>query len=373
MNHKDYKDLNKLDKRKRLKEIGKVFLKLGFMAFGGPAAHIAMMDEEIIQKKNWISRDKFMDLIGATNLIPGPNSTELAIHLGFERGGVLGLLIGGSAFIFPAMTITLLFAFIYVKFGDIPQVESILYGMKPVIIVIILKALFRLGKSVIKNKFYFALGIFIIGIYLLGIGEIPLLLVSGIFMMIIKNRDRIKDKFFNVSPLALSSIFLIFLKIGSVLYGSGYVLLAFLEAEFVDKLGILTNQQLIDAVAVGQFTPGPVFTTITFIGYLLKGFPGAIVATIGVFTPSFSLVWLLNPVIPKLRNSPWLSGVLDGVNIGALALMTVVSIKLGMSSLIDPLSVIIFIVSLFALIKLKINSPWIIVLGGIIGFLSSVV
>lgn len=370
---KNYKDLNKLEKRERHKEIGKVFFKLGTMAFGGPAAHIAMMDDEIIEKKDWISREKFMDLIGATNLIPGPNSTELAIHLGFERGGGLGLLIGGIAFIFPAMVITLFFAYIYVRFGDVPQVGSILYGMKPVIIVIILNALFRLGKSVIKSKFYFILGIFIIGIYLLGIGEIPLLLLSGIFITLIKNRNRIKEKFFAVSPLSLMAIFLIFLKIGSVLYGSGYVLLAFLEAEFVDKLGILTNQQLVDAVAVGQFTPGPIFTTITFIGYLLKGFPGAIVATIGVFVPSFSLVWLLNPIIPKLRNSTWLSGILDGVNLGALALMAVVTFKLTMTSLIDPISIVIFIISLFTLIKLKINPPWIILLGGIIGFLSNLV
>ncbi len=370
---KQYKSLNKSEKIKRLKEIGKVFFKLGTLAFGGPAAHIAMMDEEIIQKRNWISRDKFMDLIGATNLIPGPNSTELAIHLGFERGGVLGLLIGGISFIFPAMVITLFFAFIYVRFGNIPQVGSILYGMKPVIIVIILNALFRLGKSVIKSMLYFILGIFIIGVYLLGIGEIPILLLSGILIMLINNSHKIKDKLFNVSPLPLITVFLIFLKIGSVLYGSGYVLLAFLEAEFVGKLGILTSQQLIDAVAVGQFTPGPVFTTITFIGYLLRGFPGAIVATVGIFIPSFSLVWLLNPMIPKLRDSFWLSAILDGVNLGALALMTVVSAKLGMASLIDPLSIGIFIVSVFTLIKLKINSPWIIVLGGIIGFLSSVV
>lgn len=372
MNYKDYKDLNKIEKIERQKEILKVFLKLGTLAFGGPAAHIAMMDEEIIQKRKWISRDKFMDLIGATNLIPGPNSTELAIHLGFQRGGALGLLIGGSAFILPAMAIVLLFAFIYVKFGDIPQVGSILYGMKPVIIVIILKALYRLGKSVIKEKKYFLMGVIIIGVYLLGIGEIPLLALSGISMMIIKNKDKIKDKFFSVSPLSIITIFLIFLKIGSVLYGSGYVLLAFLEAEFVDKLGILTNQQLVDSIAVGQFTPGPVFTTITFIGYLLRGFPGAIVATVGVFIPSFLLVWLLNPIIPRLRESTWLSGILDGVNLGALALMTVVSVKLGISSLIDPLSIIIFIVSSFTLIKLKINPPWIIVLGGVVGFLSSI-
>lgn len=371
MNNRDYNDLNKSEKIERQKEIAKVFLKLGTLAFGGPAAHIAMMDEEIIKKRKWITRDKFMDLIGATNLIPGPNSTELAIHLGFERGGPLGLLIGGTAFILPAMAIVLLFAYIYVEFGDIPQVGSILYGMKPVIMVVILQALYRLGKSVIKNKLYFIIGIFTIGIYILGLGEIPLLFLAGLIMMIIQNKDKIKKKFFSISPLPLIIIFLTFLKIGSVLYGSGYVLLAFLEAEFVDKLGILTNQQLIDSIAVGQFTPGPVFTTVTFIGYLLRGFPGAILATIGVFIPSFLLVWILNPIVARLRKSSWMSGILDGVNIGALSLMAVVSLKLGLSSLSDPLTIGIFILSLFALIKLKMNSPLVIISGGVIGLLSS--
>lgn len=371
LERKLYEELNKSEKRERQKEISKVFFKLGILAFGGPAAHIAMMDEEIIQKRNWITRDKFIDLIGATNLIPGPNSTELAIHLGFERGGLLGLFIGGISFIFPAMVITLFFAYIYVEFGDMPQVGSILYGMKPVIIVIILRALFRLGKSVIKSRLYFILGILVIGVYMLGLAEIPLLLLSGFLGMLIKNHPRIKGKFFSISPLALITVFLIFLKIGSVLYGSGYVLLAFLEAEFVRKLGILTNKQLIDAIAVGQFTPGPVFTTVTFIGYLLRGFPGAIVATVGVFIPSFLLVWILNPLVPKLRNSSWLSGMLDGVNLGSLALMAVVSIKLAMASLIDPLSFIILIVSIFTLLRLEINAPWIILLGGVLGFLSS--
>ncbi|MDU5081695.1 chromate transporter [uncultured Tissierella sp.] len=369
----NYKDLNRTDKIERQKEIVKVFLKLGSLAFGGPAAHIAMMEEEIIDKRKWITREKFMDLIGATNLIPGPNSTELAIHLGYERGGLLGLLLAGTFFIFPAMVIVLLFAITYVKYGSIPQVGSILYGMKPVIMAIILQALYRLGKSVIKNKISLVLGLFTIAVYLLGIKEIPLLFISGIIMMIMQNKEKLKNRMFGIGILPLYLVFFIFLKIGSVLYGSGYVLLAFLEAEFVEKLGLLTNQQLLDAVAVGQFTPGPVFTTATFTGYLLRGIPGAILGTIGIFLPSFILVWALNPLIPKLRSSSWISGMLDGINIASLALMATVSFKLGISSLTDGLAIIIFIVSLFSLIKFKINSAWIIVAGGLVGWISSLI
>lgn len=373
VNKINYKNLNKSEKIIRQKEISKVFLRLGTLAFGGPAAHIAMMDEEIVKKRKWISRDKFMDLIGATNLIPGPNSTELAIHLGYERGGILGLLLAGTTFILPAMIIVLLFAITYVKYGSIPEVGSILYGIKPVIIAVVLQALYRLGKSVIKDKISFMVLLFVLTFSFLGISEIPLLFIAGIIMMGILNRDKIKNKFLGISILPLSLVFLTFLKIGSVLYGSGYVLLAFLEAEFVEKLGILTNQQLLDAVAVGQFTPGPVFTTATFIGYLLRGFPGAILATMGIFLPSFILVWVLNPIIPKLRTSSWVSGMLDGINIASLGLMAVVSFKLGISSLTDVLTISIFMGSIFALTKFKINSAWIIVGGGIVGFLSNII
>lgn len=366
-----YSELNKEEKKNRLYEIFKVFIRLGTTAFGGPAAHIAMMDEEIIEKRKWISRDRFMDLIGATNLIPGPNSTELAIFLGFERGGILGLLMAGISFIFPAMIIILLFAIFYVRFGTIPGVASILYGIKPVIMAIIIQALYRLGKSVIKNKTSLLLALGILGLYFLGIKEITLLLISSILMLVISNFKEIKDKFYSVSIISLSVLFLIFLKIGAVLYGSGYVLLAFLEAEFIDKYGLLTMEQLLDAVAIGQFTPGPVFTTATFIGYLLKGIPGAILATIGIFIPSFLVVWAINPLIPKLRKSKIMGAMLDGVNIGSLVLMSIVSLKLGIASLINPLTIIIFIISLVILIRYKINSAWLIIAGGTIGWISS--
>ncbi len=372
MNRK-YADLNKDEKKTRLFEVFKVFLKLGTTAFGGPAAHIGMMDAEVIEKRNWISRDKFIDLIGATNLIPGPNSTELAIFLGFERGGILGLLIAGVSFIFPAMIIILLFAVIYVEFGTIPQVSSVLYGIKPIIMAIIIQALYRLGKNVIKNKTSIILALGIFGLYYLGIREIPLLLISAVLMLFIKNVNRIKDKFFSVAMIPLSLVFFIFLKIGAVLYGSGYVLLAFLEAEFIDKYGLLTMEQLLDAVAIGQFTPGPVFTSATFIGYVLRGFPGAILATIGIFIPSFIVVWALNPVIPKLRQSKIMSAMLDGVNIGSLVLMTAVSLKLGVASLVDPVTIIMFVISFLILMKYKVNSAWLIIAGGVIGWISSLI
>lgn len=365
-----YKELDKKEKINRQKEITKVFLKLGALAFGGPAAHIAMMDDEIVQKRKWLSREKFMDFMGTTNLIPGPNSTEIAILLGFERGGIVGLFNAGFSFILPAMLIVLIFARAYVIYGDIPQVESVLYGIKPVIMAIIIQALYRLGKSVIKNKQSLIYAILIGGLYLLGIKEIPLLFVSGLIMTIVLNKDRIKNKFFSIS---LPMIFLIFLKIGSVLYGSGYVLLAFLESEFVEKLGALTYQQILDAVAIGQFTPGPVFTTATFIGYIMQGVPGAILATLGIFLPAFLIVLILNPIIPKLRESIWVSSALDGINIASLVLMAMVSIKLGLSSVIDILTIAIFIGSLYVIIKFKINSAFIIIIGGVIGWLSSII
>lgn len=370
---RNYKQLNKEEKKDRLIEIFKVFLRLGTTAFGGPAAHISMMDEEIVEKRNWLDRDRFMDLIGATNLIPGPNSTELAIFLGFERGGILGLLIAGTSFIFPAMIIILLFATVYVKFGAIPQVSSILYGIKPVIMAIIIQALYRLGKSVIKDKISVLLGLGILGLYFLGIKEIALLLISAVLMLVISNFKSIKDKFYSISMISLSLLFLIFLKIGAVLYGSGYVLLAFLEAEFIDKYGLLTMEQLLDAIAIGQFTPGPVFTTATFIGYILKGIPGAILATIGIFIPSFLVVWAINPIIPKLRKSKIMGAMLDGVNVGSLVLMTIVSLKLGVASLINPLTIIMFIISFLILMKYKINSAWLIIAGGTIGWISSLI
>lgn len=388
MDQAEYRQLGKAEKRARLREIALVFLRLGTVAFGGPAAHIAMMEEEIVTRRGWLNREKFLDLLGATNLIPGPNSTEMAIHLGYTRGGLAGLFIAGTFFILPAMAIVLVFAALYMRHGRVQEVEGVLYGVKPVILAVILQALARLGRSVIKGPLPALLAAAVIALYFLGVSEIPLLLVSGLMLMLIRNRRRIRDKMFSFSllpsALALSSvpetarlpgslsnagIFFTFLKIGSVLYGSGYVLLAFLETEFVSRLGLITRQQLLDAVAVGQFTPGPVFTTATFIGYLLYGFPGALSATAGIFLPSFLLVFLLNPLIPKMRASAWFSAALDGVNAASLALMAAVSFKLAQASLPDAPTVLLAIASLALLVKTKISSFWLIIGGGLAGFL----
>lgn len=388
MNTAHYNQLSKAEKASRLREIALVFLRLGLVAFGGPAAHIAMMEEEVIAKRKWITREEFLDLLGATNLIPGPNSTELAIHLGFQRGGLLGLLIAGICFIVPAMAAVLVFAALYARHGQVKEVAGVLYGIKPVIIAVIIQAMIRLFKSVVKG----VLPLIVVGVsvalYFLGISEIPILLGAGVLMMLIKNQERIKNRLFSLPllpPLILASvindplekaqrlhtsgIFLSFLKIGSVLYGSGYVLLAFLESEFVGARGLLSHQQLLDAVAVGQFTPGPVFTTATFIGYLLGGFTGAFAATGGIFLPSFLLVFFLNPLIPRMRKSPWLGAALDGVNAASLALMAAVSFKLGISSLVDVPAILLFAAALLVMIKWKVNSFWLILAGGAIGFI----
>lgn len=392
MNKKEFYSLTKDEQKNRLKEIAFVFLKLGITAFGGPAAHVAMMDEEIVKKRKWIDRDKFLDFYGATNLLPGPNSTELAIHLGFERGGVLGLIIAGLCFILPAMIIVTALAAIYNLYGTMPQIEGIMYGIKPVIIAVILQALLRLGKTALKNKSSVILAIVVIVLAYFGIHEIALLFISGLIMMLIVNRDKLRGKNYSLSfflptiPLSVDTVneqlannittntlFLTFLKIGSVLYGSGYVLLAFLETYFVERFGVITTQQLLDAVSIGQFTPGPVFTTATFIGYIVNGIPGAIVSTIGIFLPAFLMVGLLNNVIPKLRSSQWVSGILDGVNVGSLALMAVVSLKLGVSAIHDFPTMILAALSIFLVFKYNVNSAWLVLSGGFIGLILSVI
>ena len=382
----EYYSLSKQDRIKRLREIILVFLKLGATAFGGPAAHVAMMEEEIISKRKWISKEKFMDFYGATNLLPGPNSTELAIHLGYERGGILGLILGGISFILPAMLSVIALAVIYVRYGELPEISGISYGIKPVVIAIILQALIRLAKSVLKGIPVIVLSITVAVLSFLGLNEILLLALAGLIIMLFENRKKLKynklPMFATCFPIfsaginasndkniSLTGVFLNFLKIGSVLYGSGYVLLAFIEADFVERLGLINSEQLIDAVSVGQITPGPVFTTATFVGYLIKGIPGAILATIGIFLPAFILVGALNRVIPKLRESSWFGGFLDGLNGASLALMAVVNWKLGVSSIIDIPTAILAGVSLLLVFRFKINSAWLILGGGLFGYL----
>ena len=349
-------------------EIMKVFLKLGLFAFGGPAAHIAMMEDEVVSKRAWITKEKFVDMIGFTNLIPGPNSTEMAILLGHARGGKRGLFIAGISFIFPAMLIVLGFAILYKNYGDITYVASIFDAIKPVILAIVLQALFRLSKTALTKVESFILFGIVLTLSLIGITEIPLLFGSALLMFIYRKIATTK-KTMVVEPVSLFTLFLIFLKIGAVLYGSGYVLLSFLRTEFVDQLGLITNAQLIDAVAVGQFTPGPVFTTATFIGYLILDIPGALVATIGIFLPSFLIIWLLHPLIEKMRNSNNVKHVLDGVNAAAIALMAAVTVELGIASLTSILYGLIFFVSAILLIRYKVNATLLILGGAIIGFI----
>lgn len=371
----------------KLTEVAKLFLKLGSIAFGGPAAHIAIMHDETVKKRKWLNDQQFLDLMGATNLIPGPNSTEMAIHIGFLRAGWRGMIAGGLCFAVPAILIVLFLAWLYVRFGALPYSKWLLYGVKPVVISIILQALWKLGQKAIKGTFTAMLALVVIVLSFIGVNEIALLFAGGLAVMLVKNVRQLQRRTWCISltPLgglgilsqvsfnfSLPLLFLIFLKIGAVWYGSGYVLLAFLRADFVERLGWLTDQQLIDAVAIGQITPGPLFTTATFIGYILGGIKGAILATLGIFLPSFVFVAISNPFIPRLRNSTWFSGLLDGVNVTSLSLMAAVTWQLGRGSLTDWLSILIAIVSLVLLIRFKINSTWLITGGALIGLLNTV-
>ncbi|BAY32751.1 chromate transport protein [Nostoc carneum NIES-2107] len=379
--------LTRKQQQQRLAELAMVFLRLGTIAFGGPAAHIAMMDNEVVNRRQWMSREKLLDLLGITNLIPGPNSTELAIHIGYERAGWAGLLVAGSCFILPAMVIVWVLAAIYARYQTVPQVEWLLYGIKPVIIAIVLLAVWNLGKKAAKDVPTSIAGVVAIAAYFAGLNEILVLILLGIAVMLVKNwqtRGNTTGAFLlpfsgvfaqigstvAITSLSWVNVFFFFLKIGCVLYGSGYVLLAFLQRDLVERNHWLTSQQLLDAVAIGQFTPGPVFTTATFIGYLLAGNAGAIAATIGIFLPAFVLVWVVNPWVAKLRQSPWASGFLDGVNAASLGLMAGVTYTLGRAALVDWLTIILAILSAIAVFRFKINSAWLVLAGGAIGLAS---
>jgi chromate transporter len=384
----EYSNLPPTQQRQRLQELALVFFKLGTIAFGGPAAHIALMDDEVVKRRQWMSREKLLDLLGVTNLIPGPNSTELAIHIGYERAGWKGLIVAGTSFILPAMLIVWALAAIYVRYRALPQVDWLLYGVKPVIIAIVLQALWKLGKSAIKDPITAVAAAIVIALFFIGQNEILLLLLAGIGVMLVKNglprvgRDPTvlllptPELLAQLTPTATGTaigwvnVFLFFLKIGCVLYGSGYVLLAFLQRDLVERGQWLTSQQLLDAVAIGQVTPGPVFTTATFIGYLLAGNAGAIAGTIGIFLPAFALVALVNPWVPKLRQSRWASGFLDGVNAASLALMAVVTWELGRTALIDWLTIGLALVSAIVVFRFKVNSAWLVLAGAAIGFVA---
>lgn len=378
--------------RASLSELARLFLKLGTTAFGGPAAHIAMMEEEVVRRRRWLDHERFLDLFGATNLIPGPNSTEMAIHIGLVQAGWRGLIVAGTCFILPAMLIVWLLASLYVRYGSLPEATSLLYGIKPVIIAIVVQALWGLGKSAVKGPLTGVIGAAVVVLFFLGVNEIVLLFVAGFMAMAIKNlwsswkhgsleavgllplwilsasaAGSSAATVTTTIPVSLLKMTLFFLKIGSILFGSGYVLLAFLRADLVDRWHWVTDQQLLDAVAIGQFTPGPVFTTATFIGYVVAGSPGAVLATIGIFLPSFVFVMASSPLIPRLRRSPWAAGFLDGVNVASLGLMAAVTWQLGHAALIDGFTAVLALISGVLVFRLKINSVWLVLGGGLGG------
>ncbi|MEW5674720.1 chromate efflux transporter [Flavobacterium enshiense] len=357
-----------------LKDIGKLFLKLGLVAFGGPAAHIAMMRDEVVQKRNWMTDNHFLDLVGATNLIPGPNSTELAIHLGKERGGWKGLLIAGLCFILPAVFITLGFAYLYKNYGQLPEIQPFIYGIKPAIIAIILSAIYPLAKTSLKSNLLIVIGILALTASFLGANEILILFGFGFLALLLKYFQTNRNQMHTLLPLSIatvsnSKLFLIFLKIGSILYGSGYVLFAFLDAELV-QTGLLPRQTLIDAIAVGQFTPGPVFSSVTFIGYQMNGGMGALVSTIGIFLPSFIFVAVLNPLVKKMRDSQLFAAFLDAVNVASVALIVAICFTMGKESVTDWKTTVIMLLSLtIAFGFRKINSVWVVLGGSLAGYL----
>jgi chromate transporter len=351
------------ERRDRLGELAFLFLKLGTIAFGGPAAHIAMMEDEVVRRRAWLTREEFLDLLGATNLIPGPNSTEMAIHIGARRAGFVGLVVAGSCFILPAMCIVMACAWAYVQFGTRPQAAAILYGVKPVIIAVVLQALWGLGKTAIKSGSLGLITVAAVAATFVGVNELLVLLAAGLVMILAAKTGRTGTTL----AIPLPALFLIFLKIGSVLYGSGYVLLAFLRSDFVERLNWLTEAQLLDAVAVGQVTPGPVFTTATFIGYVLGGPLAAVVATIGIFLPAFFFVSISGPLIPKIRKSETAGAFLDGVNAASLALMIVVTWQLEQSAIIDWVTIVLAVAAGLALIRFKVNSAWLVLAGAVVG------
>jgi chromate transporter len=364
-----------------LGEVVRLFLKLGVIGFGGPAAHIAMMRDEVVRRRRWIADAQFLDLLGMTNLIPGPNSTEMAIHLGYVRAGWPGLVLGGACFILPAMLIVLVLAWAYVAYGARPEAAALLYGIKPVIIAVVIQAAWALTRTAVRGPLLALVGIVTVALSLLRVHELVLLLGAGVAVVTARRLGRR-----HASPLvllatsiatpaaagaaaavSLTTLALTFLKIGAVLYGSGYVLLAFLRRDFVERLGWLSDRQLLDAVAIGQFTPGPVFTTATFIGYVLGGFTGGLVATLAIFLPSFVFVALSHPFVPKIRASRAAGAFLDGVNVAALGLMVTVTWELARAAIVDVVTALLAAGAAVALIVFRVNSAWLVGAGAAVG------
>lgn len=370
-----------------LKEVAGLFFKLGCIAFGGPAAHVAMMEEEVVTKRKWMDRQHFLDLMGATNLIPGPNSTEMTMHCGHERAGIPGLFVAGACFIFPAVLITGFLAYLYVEFGSLPAVEPFIFGIKPAVLAIIGGAVLKLGKKALKGWELGILGALVLAASLLGVNEILALLGAGILGALYfstKSKLGIGAASFapilafqglssSVSIISATNVFWVFLKVGAVLYGSGYVLFAYLDAELVAN-GWLSRLELIDAIAAGQFTPGPVLSTATFIGYQIAGWQGALAATAGIFLPSFLFVLILNPWVPKMRQSKVLGFFLDSVNIAAVAVMLAVLFVMSVDTLVNwQAGVIAALGAFFTFGPKKLNAMWIVGGGSVLGYLLNLI
>ena len=385
--------------RGRLRELAWLFLTLGTTALGGPAAHIATMEEQVVRRRGWLSEAAFLDLLGATNLIPGPNSTEMALHIGHHRAGWRGLLVAGCCFILPAALVTLGCAWFYTRFGRLPAASAVLHGVKPVIIAVVVQALWALGRSAVKSRPIGALAAIAALAVALGVNELLVLLLAGLLSMALTLRrpvsvavavaiavaiaiavavaiavpwavsTRSTTSALAATPTAfsLSLLFATFLKIGSVLFGSGYVLLAFLRDDFVSHLGWLSESQLLDAVAVGQITPGPVFTTATFVGYLVGGVPAAGLATLGIFLPAFVFVAISGPLVPRLRRSPLAGAFLDGVNAASLALMAVVTVQLARAAIHDLPTALLALLAAALLLRYRVGSLWLLLGGALAG------
>jgi chromate transporter len=381
--------------RATLPELARLFLRLGLTAFGGPAAHIALMENEVVRRRRWLSAEQFLDLLGASNLIPGPSSTELAIFIGYERAGALGLVVAGACFILPAALIVGALAWAYVRFGGLPPIEGVLYGVKPVVIAIVVQALWGLApKATRKSIWLGVLGVAACAAFAVGVDALVVLLCAGVAAVAARgfaNGDGATHaKRFAPLPLAgaaatglapasVAGIFFVFLKVGAVVFGSGYVLLAFLRADLVDRLHWLSETQLLDAVAVGQVTPGPVFTTATFIGYVVAaragtaaGIAGAVAATVGIFLPGFALVAAARPVVARLRRSPVSGAFLDGVNVASLGLMAAVAAQLGRAAIVDTPTALVAVGSALALLRFRINATWLVAGGAAVGVVARV-
>jgi chromate transporter len=393
--------------RGSLTELALFFLRLGTTAFGGPAAHIAIMEDELVRRRKWLSRETFLDLLGASNLIPGPSSSELAIHIGYLRAGWLGLVVGGICFILPAAILVACIAGAYVRFGDLPEVSALLYGVKPAVVAVILQALWGLGRTAVKSSQLAAAGVICVALSFLGVNALLILAATGAavacahaflggrkkhcsegrsaFLFLLRSVRLKLTKLLSIAGTGTAAaaapglvpgmwaLFLVFLKIGSVVFGSGYVLLAFLRTDLVVHRAWITDAQLVDAVAIGQVTPGPVFTTATFLGYLLRGPMGAAVATIGIFLPAFALVAVSGPLIPCIRRSATAGAFLDGVNVASLALMAVVSYQLGRAAIVDWVTAGLAIASVILLLRFRVNSAWLVLGGAIVGIASQLV